>query len=1226
MHEGVAKLTSDRYLWNWNIEGKEYKETLEMMFLRVAKKIASAWLQVKKADYKGVAERANTYFNLMNKGLFMSSSPQLFNAMRGYGEDKAAYDLIYKPINEMLPEEWDILNNFKNSKAAYGSCYAVGQIGDSIEEIYDSLKEQAMIFKAAGGYGASFSALRSKGEYINTTKGQSCGAVEFMELFNLNTKKIALSGQLKRGANMFSLSVSHPDIEEFIDKKMELINDEDTKMIRSKYLEHANLSVEVSNDFIHAVKEDLDWELIDPHSKKVKKILKARDLYRHIIKNAMKSGEPGILMKDNINRFNPIKDIEPITSVNPCVTGDTLVPTTKGLIRADELKEGMLTWNPVKHKMEKITKVFNNGIKDIYEITLTNGMKLKATPEHKLKTKSGKLVEIQNLSIQDTLEISLEDTLKFVKQTKLPVFEQDEKSLSNNSLSTFKYINDLDMAWLIGTMVGDGTIYANCNKSQYTTTFTIGNTKKSIHTNIERILKDMKVTYKIIETPTSTIQFVVNGKNFTRYIAFLMEIKKDSNNEIHTKNNKKIPSWLYKSSKDIVLSFIAGLLDSDGTVNITKKGSNIAIVSIYEQLLYDLQQLLISTGIRSSISVMREKRNMKDPRNGQTYKSNKAWRLTISTVNKKALSELEKFMCCMHKKYNMLICINMNGPNSNYYASESKFVKIKSIKKLGKEVVYDVAVPDDYMWVTNGFISLDCSEYLGYDNTVCNLGSINLYSLVDFTTKSIMESLFEEVVMTAVEYLNLALLANEYPTEELTRRSLEFRPIGLGFMGLGSTFVALGYKYGDEDSLKFTRDFMDLFMYNVVKGSNKFFKDSKVLFKYYEHSDYAKGDFAFINIKFKKEISKMLKEGITNSRLAAIAPNGSIPFIVAGAMGTKASSISGGVEPLFDLAFTRRVNPDTDEEYKINEIDIGVYDTLKSMGYSDEDIAKLLDSPEDMKKVFKAPQWTTAKDLTVEEHLNILKIVTDSIDMQASKTVNLPNTYTEDMLYDFYIKAHDMGLKGLTVYVDGSRSGILESKKKTPSSEFIVDLNFTKQGKILPKERPVIIQSLKKTLKFSEDGKTTTSIVNIEVGFDNENNPFEVFIRSTTSTKEYTELFNAIGRLVSLALRSNADVEAIIKQIRKIKGWDNKYSDVARLIASTISELAEIGKLKSKKKRDDTIKEINKHNLVTTPKGYLVDPATGDAYCPACYAKKGERLNFSGGCITCTNCGWSGCE
>jgi ribonucleoside-diphosphate reductase alpha chain len=566
------------------------------------------------------------------------------------------------------------MNQFKNPKAAYGSCYAMGRVGDSIDEIYDALKEQAVIFKSAGGYGVSFSDLRPEGALVSTTMGESCGPVEFMDLFNDNTKKIALSGKTKRGANMFSMSVSHPDIEKFILRKSTMIEDESGE-IRPKYLEHVNTSVEITDEFVRSVVEDKDWDLIDPHTKDIKKTVKAKYLWDLILDTVHKSADPNILMLDNINIMNPIKYIEEIKSLNPCVTGDTLVPTDKGLVRADELKEGMLTWNPIKKQMDKITKVFNNGLKDIYKITLTNGMELKATKEHKLKTKSGDLVAVEDLSTQDVLEISLDDTLRFVENSYIPEFEQENFGNRNLELNKFRFTNDVDTAWLIGVMVGDGTINANCKIGRHTVTFTIGNTKNGVKTNIERILNDMEVNYRTIETPTSTTQFVICSKNFCNYISFLMEIESNKEGKTSTKDNKKLPSWLFKSSKNIVLSFLAGLIDSDGTVNITNKGSNIAVSSIYKEILYSTQKILLSVGIKSSVSKMNSKRDMKDPRNGKTYKAKETWRITFSTLNKKALAEIYVFMHCSHKKENMKTCIDMEGPNSKYYNSQANLLK-----------------------------------------------------------------------------------------------------------------------------------------------------------------------------------------------------------------------------------------------------------------------------------------------------------------------------------------------------------------------------------------------------------------------------------------------------------------------------------------------------------------------------------------------------------------------
>ena len=996
MHKGTEQILKQRYLWEWSFDESKIQETVDMMLLRVAKKVASAYLNIKK-DYKKVRELAHDFYSIMKSGKFIPSSPQLFNVMRGFGNGKEHYDIIYKDIDKMTNEEWDTMNQFRNPKAAYGSCYAMGRIGDSIDEIYDALKEQAVIFKSAGGYGVSFSDLRSEGSLVSTTMGESCGPLGFMDLFNINTQKIALSGKTKRGANMFSMSVSHPDIEKFIMRKSEMIEDENGQ-IRPKYLEHVNISVEITDDFMAAVENGDEWNLIDPHTKEVVKTIDAQDLWDMIIDSVYKSADPGLLMLDNINRFNPLKHIRQIRSVNPCVTGDTLVPTNKGLIRADELKEGMLTWNPIKKQMDKITKVFNNGLKDIYKVIATYDIgkvnTLVATAEHKL-----------------------------------------------------------------------------------------------------------------------------------------MRVRFDENEH---------------------------------------KKETLEMISISELKPGDLVKVVFSRA------------------DGQPYEA-------------------------------------FTGLNAAYEG----YAKIVLIEHVGQDVVYDITVPDDYMWVTNGFVSLDCSEYQGYDKTVCNLGSINLYALL---RKDIIEKngvfldyyALETTIERAVIYLNLALMANDYPLEVLTQRSLDYRPIGLGFMGLASVFMRMGYEYGSKESIEFTKGFIDEFVYYTIKASNKFYHMSGIKFKDYDKSDYAKGNFYFTSRDYNAEISDLLKDGVTNSRLIAIAPTGSISMIAA-YLTSDAASVSGGIEPVFSLNYTRKVNPNTDQEFVIDQDDIGVRDTLKAMGYNDDTIRQVMDGDPKAKHIVSDPRFKTADKLSVDQHLSILEIVSNAIDMSVSKTINLPEDATREEISELYKKAYKLGLKGITIFRAGSRQAVLEAKKKTKKQlNFDLGISINDKGKITPKERPTIIQALKKSVKFKATDDDITRIMNIEVGFDEKNDPFEVFIRATTTTKDYAELFNAIGRLVSTSLRSNADIKDILKQVKKIKNWKNDYSYICQIISSAVEELVELGKTKSRKKQQEAMDKINKANLITSPKGYLIDPETGEAYCPVCMAKQGEGLKFESGCINCA-CGWSAC-
>jgi ribonucleoside-diphosphate reductase alpha chain len=214
VNKGTLQLLKQRYLWEWKIDGKKKQETPEQMVLRVAKKVASGYINIMMNKHKEVTskqfdtmiatvrEKAHLFYDMIISGDFIPSSPQLFNAMRGFSKDqtdKDKYEIIYKPIDKMTDQEWVAIAEFKNSKAAYGSCYSMGRIGDSIDDIYRMLTEQAHIFKASGGFGVSFSNLRANGTVVESTKGVSCGPLGFMNLFNDNTKLIALEGKLKRG-------------------------------------------------------------------------------------------------------------------------------------------------------------------------------------------------------------------------------------------------------------------------------------------------------------------------------------------------------------------------------------------------------------------------------------------------------------------------------------------------------------------------------------------------------------------------------------------------------------------------------------------------------------------------------------------------------------------------------------------------------------------------------------------------------------------------------------------------------------------------------------------------------------------------------------------------------------------------------------------------------------------------------------------------------------------
>ena len=502
-----------------------------------------------------------------------------------------------------------------------------------------------------------------------------------------------------------------------------------------------------------------------------------------------------------------------------------------------------------------------------------------------------------------------------------------------------------------------------------------------------------------------------------------------------------------------------------------------------------------------------------------------------------------------------------------------------------------------------------CAEQPLPDGGCCNLGALNLERFVDNDGNFKIDE-FKDTVAIATRFLDNVIDYNldRHALESQKQNAINDRRVGLGILGLGDMLVRMGIKYDSEDALQTVDQVMQIFRDTAYETSVELAKE-KEAFPHFDWTGLRKS-------KFIKNLPRHLKDkirehGIRNSTVLTVAPTGS---------GGIVARVTSGIEPIFATSYKRRVKKNDGFGRDFNEYK--VYHPI---------IEKLFGGDDNL-----PDHVVTAHNIDPYFRVKMQGVIQKYIDSSISSTVNLKADIQEDTVADIYMTAYKAGLKGITVYREGSREGILitdEDKNEETSESLLNDNKITSVSEHKEK-RPRIRPNT--TVGSTRRIRTGEGTLYITINED-ENGLCEVFTTIGKAGGNAAAQSEAISRLISLALRSGVDPNAIIKQLKGISGPNPTWED-GRLILSTPDAIGKslddylnenpesrVGGVGDSQDEDNrkspitmaTTEEVTKHNNEVTDFTFK-----NISTCPDC----GSSVMHEGGCVTCPSCGFSKCE
>ena len=923
------------------------------------------------------------------------------------------------------------------------NCTVSGTIHDSMDDILEKVHQAGLTLKAGCGIGYEFSTLRPRGAYVSGAGAYTSGPLSFMDIYDKMCFTVSSAGG-RRGAQMGTFDVRHPDVREFIRAKRE-----------DGRLRQFNLSLLITDGFMQAVEDDADWPLIFPvHVKERDEVdladesqvlwrewptrenyvaredglvackiyghVKARHLWDMIMVSTYDYAEPGFILIDRVNEMNNNWWCEHIRATNPCVVADTWVQTAEGPRQvSDLLGRPFMARVDGRDHASGAEGFFRTATKPVLSLQTEEGYRLRLTRDHRVRRVS----RLTRWSV-DTEWCAAGD------------LQPGDKVLMNDHRDNASWDGALsgEQGYLLGLLVGDGTLK---HDTAIVSAWPQAAAVNAVGSDGARALMDEAL--RCAETLPHRADFAgwseVHGRGEYRLKSAAL---RDLAFELGMQPGEKaIMPALEKASSEACRGFLRGFFDADGSVQGSQaKGVSVRLAQSDPARLEAVQRMLLRLGIPSRIYRNRREAGetvLPDGKGGaRAYAVRAQHELVIAGESLQRFDALIGF-ADSDKAARLRASLDgyRRAPN------RARFVAtVAALEDDGIEDVYDVQVPGINTFDGNGLHAHNCGEQPLPPYGSCLLGSVNLTTFVrdPFGPKARFDmDEYREVVKVFTRMLDNVVEINGLPLEQQRDEIMSKRRHGMGFLGLGSTLAMLKKRYGSAEAVAFTEDVsreMAVAGWEVALELADEKGPAPVLAREYEvsaemlrkrpemvddgwkvgqrirgsvlHARYSRY-MQNVAAVAPELVDKLAEAGARFTHHTSIAPTGTISLSLA-------NNVSNGIEPSFAHHYSRNVIREgrkTKEKVEVYSFELLAYRAwinAEALPFTDDAGKKLPD------------YFVAADDITPTEHVDMQAAAQKWVDSSISKTANVPTDYPYDDFKDIYRYAHQKGLKGCTTF------------------------------------------------------------------------------------------------------------------------------------------------------------------------------------------------------------------